>query len=204
MRNVRSGAVLFLLAVLCSCRNADQPRGNPVSQFIDDYFNAYFEWNPSAATAVGFHEHDNRIEDFSAASYKTRIEKLKGLQAQLANLPSSRTADETIDLDLLDSQIRAELLDIETLQTWRHNPMNYVSTPGGTIDNLMKRTFAPKAERLRSVIARLKGVPAMIEAMKQNVENPPREFTDLSFRIAHGSVGFFRDSVGDWAKDAAG
>src|SRR5207253_2858590 len=101
-------------------------------------------------------------------------------------------------------QIRAELLDLETLQTWRHNPMTYVSLPGGAIDNLMKRNFAPAADRLRSVVARLKAVPPMIAAMKQNVDDPPHEFTDLAFRIAHGSVGFFKDSVAMWAKDAAG
>ena len=174
-----------------------------MTRFVDDYFNAYFEWNPSAATSVGFHEYDSRMEDYSAASFKNRIGKLKELQRQLAALPTTRTADEAIDLELLDSQIRAELLDIETLETWRHNPMNYVSMPGTTIDNLMKRNFAPKADRLRSAIGRLKGVPAMIEAMKQNVENPPHEFTDLAFRIAHGSVGFFKESVADWAKQAA-
>jgi uncharacterized protein (DUF885 family) len=174
-----------------------------MSQFVDDYFNAYFEWNPSAATSVGFHEYDSKIEDYSAAAFSKRIEKLKQLQNQLAGLPATRTADEAIDIELIDSQIRAELLDIETLETWRHNPMNYVSLPGGTVDNLMKRNFAPKAERLRSVIDRLKGVPAMIDAMKQNVDNPPHEFTDLAFRIAHGSVGFFKGSVADWAKDAA-
>jgi hypothetical protein len=174
-----------------------------MTQFVDDYFNSYFEWNPSAATSVGFHQYDSRMEDYSAASYKKRIEELKELQRQLTALPATRTADEAIDLELLDSQIRAELLDIETLETWRHNPMNYVSMPGSTIDNLMKRNFAPKAERLRSVIDRLKGVPAMVEAMKRNVDNPPHEFTDLAFRMAHGSVGFFKESVTDWAKDAA-
>src|SRR5207253_8258846 len=92
----------------------------------------------------------------------------------------------------------------ETLQTWRHNPMNYVSTPGNAIDNVMKRSFAPKADRLRSIVSRLKAVPAMIDAMKQNVANPPHEFTDLAFRMAHGSVSFFKESVAGWAKDAAG
>src|ERR1051326_1371703 len=203
MRTMSRIAALFFFLVSCACRNVDQSRGNPMTRFVDDYFNAYFEWNPSAATSAGFHEYDSRMEDYSAASFKNRIGKLKELQRQLAALPTTRTADEAIDLELLDSQIRAELLDIETLETWRHNPMNYVSMPGSTIDNLMKRNFAPKADRLRSVIDRLKGVRAMIEAMKQNVDNPPHEFTDLAFRIAHGSVGFFKESVADWAKDAA-
>jgi uncharacterized protein (DUF885 family) len=178
-----------------------------MAQFIDDYFNAYFEWNPSSATSAGFHQYDDKIEDYSAAAFGKRIEKLKQLQKQLAGLPflpSKGTPDEGIDIEILDGQIRAELLDLETLQTWRHNPMSYVSVPGGAIDNLMKRNFAPPADRLRSVVARLKGVPAMIAAMKQNTDNPPHEFTDLAFRIAHGSVGFFKESVANWAKGAAG
>ena len=174
-----------------------------MTQFVDDYFNAYFEWNPSAATSVGFHQYDGNIEDYSAAAVAKRIETLKLLQGQISGLPSRRTPDEEIDIEILDGQIRAELVDLETLETWRHNPMNYVSVPGGAIDNLMKRNFAPAAERLRSVIARLKGIPKIIAAMKQNIDNPPREFTDLAFRIAHGSVGFFRTSVANWAKDAA-
>src|SRR5438445_13772046 len=142
MRIARRTAAL-LLFLCCSCRNVEQPRGTPMSQFVDDYFTAYFEWNPSAATSLGVHDYDNKLEDYSAAAFGERIAQLKQLQTQLAALPSNRTADEAIDLELLDSQIRAELLDIETLQTWRHNPMNYVSTPGNAIDNLLKRNFAP-------------------------------------------------------------
>src|SRR5262249_6818433 len=64
--------------------------------------------------------------------------------------------------------------------------------------------FAPPAERLRSVIARLKAAPAHFEAARTNVEHPAHEFTDLAIRMGQGSIGFFRDSVGDWARQAAG
>src|SRR6266850_4303284 len=195
--------VTFLL-VFCACRKTEEPRGSAMARFIDDCFNAYFEWNPSSATAVGFHQYDNELEDYSATAFEKRIEKLKQLQGRLASLPPERTPDDAIDIEILDGQIRAELLDLETLQTWRKNPMTYVSLPGGAIDNLMKRNFAPAADRLRSVVARLKGVPGVIAAMKQNIDDPPREFTDLGFRIARGSVGFFKESVAKWAKDAAG
>src|SRR5205809_613003 len=118
-----------LLLSLCSCSNSEQSRGGAMTQFVDDYFNAYFEWNPSAATSVGFHQYDGEMEDYSAAA---------------------------------------------------------------------------ASKRLRSVIASLKGSPKMTAAMKQNIGHPPREFTDLAFRIAHGSVGFFKTSVANWAKEAAG
>ena len=204
MRNLVRLAALLAVVSFGGCQQPREPQGGPMSQFVDDYFNAYLEWNPSSATSFGFHQYDGRLEDYSAAAFEKRIGKLKQLQTQIASLPATRTPDQAVDAEILDDQIRAELLDLEMLQTWRHNPMNYVSLPGGAIDNLMKRNFAPPAERLRSVTARLKGVPAMIAAMKQNVQNPPHEFTDLAFRIAHGSIGFFKDSVANWAKDAAG
>src|SRR5204862_7977009 len=59
-------------------------------------------------------------------------------------------------------------------------------------------------ERLRSVISRIRGVPAVIEAMQENIQNPPREFTDLALRLAQGSIGFFKGDVRTWAKEAAG
>src|SRR5436309_1662648 len=167
--------------------------------FIDDYFDALFEWSPTLATSAGLHEYDARIEDLSASAFAKRIRKLKDLQAQLMReRAEGLNPDEAIDAEILDGQIKAELLDLETLQTWRRNPMNYAGLPGSAIDGLMKRNFAPASERLRWVIARLKGVPAILEAMHENVRNPPREFTDLAFQIAHGSVGFFRREIADW------
>ena len=176
-----------------------------MSSFVDEYFDALFEWSPTTATSIGFHQYDSKFEDFSQDAISRRIDRLKQLESELMRARSGNLAvDEEIDAEIIDSQIKAELLDLETLQTWRHNPMNYVGLPGGAIDGLMKRNFAPPANRLRSIVSRLKGVPALMEAMKTNVQNPPHEFTDLAFRIAHGSVGFFKDTVAMWAKEAAG
>ena len=40
--------------------------------------------------------------------------------------------------------------------------------------------------------------------MRDNVTEPPKEFTELAGRIASSSVVFFRDAVDTWAKEAAG
>jgi uncharacterized protein (DUF885 family) len=175
------------------------------SAFVDDYFDAYFAWNPTQATGVGLHQYDNRLEDLSSGAVVTRVRQLKELQERLRTLRSEALlADEVLDAELLDSQIQAELLELETLQSWKKNPMLYVYLPGGATDNLMKRDFAPPPERLKAVVARLKGIPGLLQAMRDNVSDPPREFTDLAIRMALGSVGFFRQTVPDWARQAAG
>src|SRR3954463_11509644 len=102
--------------------------------FVDEYFNALFEWSPSTATAIGFHQYDSKLEDFSASAIGRRIDKLKQLQGDLSRVRATRvSADDEIGAEILDHQIRAELLDLETLETWRHNPMNYAGVPGGAV-----------------------------------------------------------------------
>src|SRR5881397_3821475 len=86
-RMIRKGLALTLL--LCACACAPQPKSTevtPMSSFVDDYFNALFEWSPSFGTSVGLHQYDSKIEDLSAASFNRRIERLKQLQRRLADV----------------------------------------------------------------------------------------------------------------------
>jgi uncharacterized protein (DUF885 family) len=174
-------------------------------QFADEYFDSLYAFAPSTATPQGFHQYDARLEDLSAANIQRRVATL---HAQLTRLDSIRsrpmTANDSIDAAVIVGVIRSELQDEETLQNWRKNPMTYVGLPGGAVDVIIERTFAPAPDRLRSVIARERAAPAVLDAMRANVVNPPPEFTDLAIRMASGSVGFFKGTVATWARGAAG
>jgi uncharacterized protein (DUF885 family) len=152
---------------------ADAP--SPFAVFVDDYFDAYFARKPSEGTAAGLHRYDDWLEDGSADAVQKRVATVKSLQSRLEKLRAGKlTENEVIDADVLDGLIKAELLDLEVVRTWRKNPMSYISTPPEAIDGLMKRNFAPAVSRLRSVIARLKATPAMFQALRDNVDNPRR------------------------------
>jgi len=89
--------VLFVAACQ-SERQQKQPEGNAMSAFVDDYFKAFFDWNPTYGTSIGFHEYDSKLEDFSAAAFSGRIEKLRDLRGQLDGIPpASLSVDEQID-----------------------------------------------------------------------------------------------------------
>ena len=185
--------------------NLPKPPSAEFAVFVDEYFDALYATNPSQGTGMGFHQYDPKLEDVSAASVQQRIQSLKTLLSRLEALRAGRlTQDEAIDAEVLNGQILSELQELETLQSWKKNPIIYVGLPGGAIDALIKRDFAPPAERLKSVISRLKAIPAILKAMRQNVQNPPKEFTDLAIRVSGGSVGFFKETLAQWAKEAAG
>lgn len=214
--SVRACLFVGSVAWLAGCNPADDRKGatasdttatarTPFGAFADVYFDSLFAYNPSYGTAAGFHQYDSRIEDRSGQNVTRRIATLKSFQQKVDSLGAGQlTADDSIDAAMLSGAIRSEIQELEQLQTWKKNPMGYVGLPGNAVDLLMKRNFAPPAERLRSVTARLRGVPALMAAMRANVSNPPREFTDLAIRIAGGSVGFFRNDIATWARGAAG
>jgi uncharacterized protein (DUF885 family) len=175
-------------------------------RFVDDYFEAGSAFRPTGAVANGFHQYDAKIEDLSRARFEARIAELHAFLDRLAQIDRTRLSfDNAVDAIAIENDARSELLDTETLRLWEKNPMLYASLPGGALDALMKRDFAPKADRLRSLVARLRGLPAVFAAGKANVvQSPPKEFTDLAILMAKGSAGFLEDAVAAWATDAAG
>ena len=177
----------------------------PFSAFADTYFDSLYAYAPSAGTAAGFHQYDDKIENLSAARIAQRVTTLQSQLGKLDTLRGTKLSlDDSIDAAMIDGAIRSELQDLTVIKSWQKNPMGYAGLAGGAVDLLMKRNFAPPNERLKSVTARLRGIPAVLTAMRENVTNPPKEFTDLATRIAGGSVGFFKGDVATWAKDAAG
>jgi uncharacterized protein (DUF885 family) len=177
----------------------------PFGKFADEYYAALFAWDPVQATYAGIHDHDGALPDYSAAAYTRRLEALRGQRGKLEKIREAKLADaDAIDAEVLDGAIRAEILEIDGIKDWKRNPVGYLGKPAEGIDLLMKRSFAPPAERLKLVIGRLKAAPALLAALKANVENPPKEFADLGLIVAKGSVGFFKTDLPTWAKTAAG
>jgi uncharacterized protein (DUF885 family) len=213
MKIARLLAATSLLALACVRATPSSPPPAPApaaptasfSKFVDDYFVARFDYLPSQGTDAGLHEYDARLEDRSRARIEAGILELRIFLARLQNFDRSKLSfDEAIDADALEGEIRGFLLDQETLRNWERNPMGYAGLPGFAADSLIKRDFAPAGERLRSLVAREKLMPAVYAAGKANLVNPPREFTDLAVRMAKGSAGYFAGTVARWAKDSAG
>lgn len=201
---MRFGFLLFLGLLAIPGVRADEPSAEFV-KFIDAYFAAKFASSPSGGTSAGLHEHDDKLEDVSKAAVDARVAQLKVQLEELRKIDRNRlSAEDATDAEVLEGQILGELLDTVDLRYGQVNPMIYAGLPGQAIDVLIKRDFAPASQRLKAVIARERAIPAMFLAAKANLENPPKEFTDLAIRMAKGSVGFFEGSVAQWATGAAG
>ncbi len=168
-------------------------------QYFDEF---YFKFNPTQGTAAGFHQYDNQLEDYSRASLDKQVATLKDFQKLVGKVDLQQlSAAQRVDQWLLLNDINARLLTLENIRPWEKNPDIYSSNITNSIFVIMARTFAPPAQRLKSVIAREKQVPAVFQAARQNLKNPPPIYVDVALEQIPGIISFFQKDVPEAFKD---
>ncbi len=93
------------------------------------------------------------------------------------------------------SNIRGDLLELETMRGWEKNPDTYSSGGHRPCLPFMSRTFAPPEERLKSLIARERLMPEVLREARENLKNPPRIFTEVAIEQMPGNIAFFENDV---------
>jgi uncharacterized protein (DUF885 family) len=176
-----------------SAANKDKAFALLAEQYFDQY---YFKFAPTQGTASGFHQYDNQLEDYSRASIDKQIATLKKFQKLAARIDVKQlSAAVRVDQWLLLNAMNARLLTLENIRPWEKNPDQYSSGVTNSIFVIMARTFAPPAQRLKSVIAREKQIPAVFQAARQNLKNPPPIYVDVAIEQIPGIISFFQKDV---------
>jgi uncharacterized protein (DUF885 family) len=99
------------------------------------------------------------------------------------------------DMQIVRSNVGSQLLTLETIRPWEKNADNYSSACGNGAFTLMERKFALPDDRLRSLIAREKQMPVLLDAARVNLKNPPRIYTEIAIEQLPDIVTFFENDV---------
>ncbi|MGC2109755.1 MAG: DUF885 domain-containing protein, partial [Candidatus Korobacteraceae bacterium] len=165
-------------------------------KLIDQYFDGYFPFHPTEATADGFHQYDLMLEDFSRKSRDGEIAFLLEQKQKFAKFPvANLSEDQRADLTMVSNAIDARLLELEEIRSWQRNPDTYSSSPTYSIFILMSRNFAPPEERLKAVIAREQKMPANFAVAKSNLKDVPKIYTEIALEQMPGIISFFQNDV---------
>jgi uncharacterized protein (DUF885 family) len=209
----RKGIAILLagIAVSASSGCSNKAAGPPASgsapgsngsaaelrQLADEYFDqVYFRYSPTNGTLQGLHQYDTQLEDYSRAGVARETADLERFESKFAAVPAGQL-DLTSqgDLQLLLGNIHSTLLSLNTIRLWEKDPDQYSSGISNSAFVLIERTFASPDERLRSLIAREKQMPAALDAAHQNLKNPPRIYTEIALEQLPDIITFFQSDV---------
>ena len=168
------------------------------------YFSqVYFVSNPTNGSYAGLHQYDRMLEDYSRAGIDRQVEAYQRFEKRVEDFnPAGLSQEESADREIVLSNIRGTLLELENIRGWEKNPDDYSSGITNSAYVIMSRKYAPANTRLRSLIAREKLMPAVLMDARQNLKNPPRIFTEIALEQLPGDIGFFQHDVPSAFTDA--
>ncbi len=191
-----AGAALLAGGISTSAQAA--PTGDAAwSKLADQYFDtAYFPYQPTNGTLAGFHQYDAQLEPYDRASIAKQTATLHVFEHRVAGFSKTGLDEWTAaDRQLVLNSIQSRLLTLETIKPWEKNADYYSTGITGSAFSLMERKFAPPEDRLRSLIARERQMPAALTAARQNLRDCPKIYTEIALEQLPGDIDFFRHDV---------
>lgn len=135
------------------------------------YVNEFPALSPVAATQLGDHRFDSKLDEVSAAARQRAAEFCRKYQSELGKIPAAQLSRaHQVDYALLTHALRADLWRLEKLQEWAWNPLHYTDLAGSAVYGLMVREFAPLPKRLGHVADRLEQFPRLLEQVRTTLD----------------------------------
>jgi uncharacterized protein (DUF885 family) len=186
--------------VACSSRQATSPESASGDaaflKLAHDILEDRYKRHPSQATDLGIHRFDAQLEDRSPGAIQAESAALKGFRAKLTAIdPSTLSLTNALDREQLARSMGASILALDVIKMWAKDPDMYSTDITNSAHVILKRNYAPPAERLKSLIAREQQMPAALQVARGNLQSAVPIYTDIAIEQLDGNINFFRNDV---------
>ena len=184
-------ASIFLMA---GCKMTQEKQKPDFSKLTEDFVYGSLALSPVSATQAGYHEHqgvrlDEKLDDFSASGIEASRKFYAGFHDQLAAIdPQMLSAEERADYQIIQNAVDLSLLDLQQIQSYKHNPTVYVELIGNSLFNPFVLEYAPFDARFRHIIQRLSQIPALMDQAKMNLSDSPEVWNRVAREENDGTI----------------
>ncbi len=196
--------VAFSLVSASPVRSDAAETPNPEANFDKlalDFVSGYLAARPLQGVALGLHQYDGKIRDYSRLAIDAEVERLKRFRDQLSKLDVSKLSKEAdIDRRLLLTAIAGELFQIEDMGVFDRNPMTYARALDVNI--YVKRDFKPLEDRMRDIVTIEDQAANIMTAGKTNLAAIlPKPYVELGIQVANGAADFLEKDLATALKE---
>jgi uncharacterized protein (DUF885 family) len=172
------------------------PLDDRLYDLVEERFRRVIRDNPVTATFFGIHTEDERLGEGSRDALLGELEAdRRHLTAVEALDPSGLSPEAAFERDLEVHNVRQRIFDLDVVRTWERRS-TALDTLGDALFLLFARDFAPLADRLASLTARLEAVPAWLDAHRTRAAVPQvRLWQQLEMESARDLPSFLDDVV---------
>jgi uncharacterized protein (DUF885 family) len=168
---------------------------NPHESFLDQanrFLLATLSFTPVEATQAGYHGDpqnslDTQLDDAGpttlAAEHKLFFQ---GKVCFAATKPA--TPEDAADLALLRDNIDSSLFQLDTLQSYKYRPQDYVEMIGSGLFFPLTSNNGTEQDRLTAVVARMEQIPKVLSEARDNIKDADPVFIDTALDENSGNT----------------
>lgn len=187
--------ILLLAGGPFAARVAAESPDTEFTGVADEFIKGYLAARPLEAVALGFHEYDGKINDYTRLSIDAELARLRRFDDRLSKFDAAKLSKRnSIDLRILRAAIAAQLAQYQDMRVFDRNPMTYAQAIDVNI--YIARRFAPIEDRVRYITAIETQAPNIMIAAKTNLaEVLPKPYVQLAIQIANGAADFLKKDL---------
>jgi uncharacterized protein (DUF885 family) len=177
-----------------SSTTATTPSSSDFDKLTDDLLYGSLALSPVTATQTGYHEHngvqlDEMIDDFSPAGIDAQRRFYEDFQNRVNGWNTgSLDKEQAADLQIMKNDLNLYLLDLNTIQSYKHNPTVYVELAGNAVFVPSILNYAPEDKRYHDIIKRLEKFPALFDQAKANLVDAPEIWNKVAREENAGNI----------------
>jgi uncharacterized protein (DUF885 family) len=127
----------------------------------------------------------------SRAAIETDVHALSGFNRRLNQIDASALSPvQQVDHRIVGSHIESRMYELEAIRTWDRNPQIYSDTLGMSLAAQALFAYSPEAERARRVVSKLRQVPRLVQAARDNIKDTPGIFVKVGLEAWRGTLKF--------------
>lgn len=199
-----AAAATMLLLTACS----GNKQAVPFAPLEDEFVYTTLSFSPIAASAQGYHTHqgaslDTALDDFSRQSIDKQRTFYSSFHKRLAEVDAGKLSPEDrADYDIIQDQLGLALFELDIALTVNRSPQMYVEAIGSALFNPYMLDYAPKAERVKHIVARLEKVQAFCDQAKRNLYGAPVVWTKVAREENDGNIALIDKTLRAFMPDA--
>ena len=168
--------------------------GDALGPLEPEIATALFELQPTWAVALGRHEYDGRLPDYSRVATDAWLVRADALLGRLAGVDEAGLPpDRRIDRFLLRLLLESAAFDLREAGRLENNPMAYLAVL--SLTPYLVREYAPPPVRAGAIVRAFEGMPRVLEEGRRRLAGPmPRPFVVQARSMGEGLPAHFAEA----------
>jgi uncharacterized protein (DUF885 family) len=204
---------LFVGVLLSASALAAQPApthksSTTFAKLSEEFVHETLALSPSSASQAGYHKHldpktgktiplDSLLDNMSPEGIaKQRNVYVTWRQRFHTETPiASLSPEDAADWHLIDDQIGQNLLELDRIQNYKHNPTVYVELIGSALFQPLTDDYATEEIRLGDVLSRIQATPHFLDQAKSELVDADPIFIKVAVEENEGNVDLIEKTV---------